>query len=414
MTLERPSTAVHLGADSDFPGLKPIFHLHVPKTGGQSLGKRLAAGVGLGKAWYLDGDINSNDPGQLDALASDRQVVSAHVGYAALVDEHRFNFVSLVRDPIDQAVSNYLHILREPANSLHQDFANISVAAAVGLHGAAFSNFQSRSLVNAFFRPDPSELVAAEERFLTANLFKATDRLTWLAPTNAVDELCVHMSLQTGFDFTRDMSVVNAASNRGDPRGEELRQILESRPELNAIDQLLFREAHRRMIGLRESVVRSQRAEVAANQQPGIIYSGDGGSIQALGGWWQPFREVSGWGLEVRAGPEMVSWLHVVRKASRYLCFDIAFVAGINADELVFIDAANNAILPFFVVDGGENTAIAVDLADAPHDCEVAMRVPRIYPLARFDGDWKDADRLVSISTGHWSLRNDKPAGVTR
>lgn len=388
----------------------PIFHLHIPKTGGQSFGQRLAAGVAPGRAWYMKGDITSRDSELVDRLAKTMAVISAHPETGVLEHESRFAFAALVRDPVEQIVSNYLHVLRDPANEFHQLFTNLPAARAVELSRGVFANFQTRSLVTSFFSFAPSDMLLDEERFLTARLLDAADRLEWLAPTEALDELCILMALQTGHDFTRQRGVVNGGDNGTDPRAADLRELLRERPELYALDLLLHQEARRRLGELRTAVLRSARAPAPLSWQPGMIHAAEGESIQALEGWWQPFNEIAGWGLELRAGPGLASRLRLRRRAaSRWLCFDIAFVAGIKPEELRFIDAQRARMLPFRVLGQGKTVSVAIDLSETAAETEIVMRAPRIYPLARFDGCWRGSDILVSLSTGRWRFIPDLP-----
>lgn len=394
------------------PAGTPIFHLHIPKTGGQSFGQRLAAGVAPGRSWYLRGDITRRDSALLDELAANMAVVSAHPGTGVLEHETRFAFAALVRDPVEQIVSNYLHVLRDAANDYHQQFVNLPVARAVELSRGVFANFQARSLVTSFFSFSAADMLGDDERFLAKHLLEAADRLEWLAPTEALDELCLLMAVQTGHDFARERCVVNTAANRGDPRGAELRELLLTRPELYALDTLLHQEARRRLAALRTAVLGAMRPAGAAGARPGTIHAAKGESIQALEGWWQPFAEVPGWGLELRAGPDLASRLRLRRRRqTRWLCFDLAFVAWVKPEELLFIDAQRAAFLPFKVLRRGKTITIAVDLTETAAESEIVMRTPRIYPLARLDGRWKGSDILVSLSTGRWRLAATLPRG---
>lgn len=236
----------------------PIFHLHIPKTGGQTFARRLASGVAPHCAWYMRGDITAENPAQLSEFATSMAVVSAHASPGSLIDEGRFRFIALARNPVDQIVSNYLHVLRDPANPFHDIFSNLSVEQSVDLCRGVFANFQSRSLVCAFVKAEPGETHLHEDRFLSRHLFAACERLSWLAPMEQMDELCMLLSLQSGADFTRAIDKVNAAPELRDERADQLRNILLARPELYAIDLLLYQEAKRRHAAFKAAMLQQR------------------------------------------------------------------------------------------------------------------------------------------------------------
>ncbi|MBX9700766.1 MAG: hypothetical protein K2X74_15115, partial [Acetobacteraceae bacterium] len=95
-----------------------LFFLHIQKTGGQTLGARLAAGFTPERTSVMRRDIASR--GDLHAMAEQHDFIAGHPGSGCLVDPPPgLQVLSLVRDPVETIISLYRHIRRDPLNPLH-------------------------------------------------------------------------------------------------------------------------------------------------------------------------------------------------------------------------------------------------------------------------------------------------------
>ncbi|MBX9700937.1 MAG: hypothetical protein K2X74_15980, partial [Acetobacteraceae bacterium] len=173
------------------------FFLHIQKTGGQTLGARLAAGFAPDRTSVMRRDIASRD--ELHAMARQHDFVAGHPGPGSLVEPPPgVQVLSLVRDPVETIISLYRHIRRDPLNPLHAAAAALPARTCIERFEHLFFNFQSRVLTQAWTIPSIQALSRGEEAWLARQVPDAADAVRWLVPSERMDEFCALWRLETG------------------------------------------------------------------------------------------------------------------------------------------------------------------------------------------------------------------------
>jgi hypothetical protein len=128
---------------------RPLCFLHIAKTGGTSLTEALAR---LYPSDHVFSDQGNLWVGYLERLGdrlAGRALLAGHAGQGVAAHlRGRADIITLLRDPADQAVSNYLHVLADPDNALHTDAARVSFPDYLRRHDDQI-DFQVRSLALA-------------------------------------------------------------------------------------------------------------------------------------------------------------------------------------------------------------------------------------------------------------------------
>jgi len=389
--------------------MKPILHLHIPKTGGQTLARRFAASLPLDASWFMQGDItDQNYSTILDEIAAKRVFASAHVTGEVLVNENRFDLLCAVRDPVSHIISSINHILREPEHILHALAKNVSFERLLESCPEWFFNTQARYLAVALIGKGglaPGD--GMNERWLSSVAYQACDRIKWLFTSDKLDNFCGVLALETGLPISTDDFRVNVSLQ---PSGEleGLKEWLLNRPHLYAVDSLLFNEAARRFSQSCKIIyakLRSTTPFSAAAEERRVVYNGPGGIIRLNKGWYSGLY--SGvFGVEYRAGPGLKSTIDVVRKPGwNSVAFKVAYFAGIGPDELSFIDLTTGSSLKSSYVFLDGFYSFIIDLSQCGKFTQVAIVAPAILPIAVFTRQWSDVEK-VSFSSGSWSITN--------
>lgn len=386
--------------------MKPIFHLHVPKTGGQTLGMRLSQAMSADKVYYMLGEIEHSDDLLLDEIIKTKLLVSSHVKGAVFSKTNVFDIVCLVRNPIDHIISNYFHIKRDKNNILNGIICANKFEKVFDQFPSVFFNFQVRYIVGSFYQMAIEDLVVDEARFLSRHLFAALDRIKWLGVTEELEEFVRYFSLSSGLAVRNTSPSKNIASIISKNQKDDMRGWLTESTHLFALDSLIYSEALNRFSKLREEVVsRAFKAlhvgsKTSINYQ--IAFAEPQKSIVLTDGWY-PLNEVPGWGIEFRAGPKTLSLIKYHRTSNDdFLQFDIAFVAGVLVSEFLIFNVNTKCILPISIEDKVSYLTVSIDLSDQGPEGDIAIYVPRAYPLSIFDQNYEENNEICPYSTGRW------------
>lgn len=388
---------------------RPVVHLHIPKTGGQTFGQRIANLFPPSASWYDRGDITGENYLEVldDAIENGLAFVSAHVAGSVFADERRFDFLALVRNPVDQIISHLAHVSREPEHPLYlltQRLLPIEVMEAAPIW---FFNMQARYLVTAFTARDGSDLLLNDNHWMLSNLMSAVDRLEWLAPTDSLDEFSRIFIAETGLKQPSLITSRNKNPIVTDDRWDGVRQWLYENADRYAIDLALYSEAVRRFddhrlrywrmcsLGTKRFTDQSRRAFT--------VHASDKGRIELGAGW--TFRDqVEEHRPVYQTGPATDSYLELNEVSGRYLTFEIVFVAGITSEEIEFLDAASGSRLPTLLIALDDSRRLFVELPQGVQKLAILVRTARAIPLFVFNDDWADSQAPVPLAVTAWAI----------
>ncbi|WP_339085235.1 hypothetical protein [Hyphomicrobium sp. ghe19] len=376
--------------------------MHIQKTGGQTFGLRLATAFPPESVRYMDGDLSvSSDAETFGALLKSKQFISAHVNGHVLQGHNDLDIVCLAREPIAQIISYYQHIRRAPPNLLHAALNNLSFSRSLTLLADRFFNFQARKLVGAFHPLQERDLVRPIEHWLLPRLYESIDRIRWVAPTDHLDDLVDFVSIELGLSSGGKRANTNQAPDTDAAEHQRMQEWLRRRADLFAVDLLLYSEVCRRFDAYRREFIQRlcARDGVPAFDSD-VIQNDNGSTIRLLSGWYPP-RSTPNWGTEIRMGPGKVASVAYRRNdTQKCITFKAAFIAGIAAESVTFIDGHSLERLDV-KVQSGDPVRISVSLPPDRREGLLMMAVPEIYPLCMYSNDYSDNDR-VAFSTGDW------------
>lgn len=380
--------------------MRPIFYLHLPKTGGQTLAHRLASAFAPGRSHIVSGDIVfPRDVGRLHDLLASRDVVEAHVSGPILVDVTTADILCTVRDPIARMISSFLHIRREPENRLHRAAHALSPGEFFRHYAEHWRNQQSRLLIEAVVPPgERAVLDGASPDWLHRSLLAAVERVRWLVPTEAVDEFVLLWSRETG----RHVPAAGFVTNVAQPDSLDvaaLRGIIATMPELYGLDLELWVRARRRMAAYRRQVL-LQGIDPRGPATEAFARGGE--AIWLTEGWLPPTRDGDGL-LEWWAGPSRVSRLRFRKRTSRTLRVEVSVVNGIRRDEIAAFAAGEDRELPTSLGDGAAETTLAIDLDGLGDEGEVVLVVPEVHSPIEVNETDTDTS-LRSFAGRRWRL----------
>ncbi|GGG47295.1 hypothetical protein GCM10010964_38330 [Caldovatus sediminis] len=381
------------------------FYLHIPKTGGQTVAERIGSAFPPERAYFLRGPIASEEA--LAALKGRYDFVEAHVRGGALRnagDEVRV--ICTVREPIGQVISHYRHIRREPRMSLHRAANQLSPAAFFEHYGDILLNFQARCLAVAFFGTGLGPRVASETRWVLDKMGEALDRITWLVPTESIDEFCMLWSVEQGIHLPFEASRNRAAS--GDVDLQRLRDVVAGSMERLGLDFTLWSLAREAYAQWRRDVLDAPHLGLRRLANAMCPYKAGESEIRLTRGWYPRVERGDGVS-EWWAGPMPASEILVTNAAGeRYLEFEVAVVLGIAADQFRFFAGPERRPLRH---SHGEPDASGVVLhrvvlppGPGPHQIQVI--VPRVRsPMEIIEGATDPTRR--SFASQRWRLVTD-------
>jgi hypothetical protein len=275
--------------------LRPLYFLHIAKTGGTSLTAAL-------KDFYDAGEVIS-DEGNLsvDFIKAHEHRLSAttflhghaHHGVMSYL-LGRARAITLLRNPKDQAVSNYLHLVRDLDNPLR--------SSAIGLGFTGFMTTYWQYAVYQTVALDVS-ITSAPARFpedleaRVGQVFTLLDKMFFVGCLEQIDDLCPLLSLLLGLPACLRVPHLNSAAEHGVDRDtlDRLRDEYEALHGKAAIAHLLALEqaVYQKVASLR---VRHERRCIEQaffvnsmrSASPPTGYDGAQGTIHLAGNWRPP------------------------------------------------------------------------------------------------------------------------------
>ncbi len=318
-----------------------IFFLHIPKTGGQTLATRIASAFPPGRCSVMQADIL--DPEALALLSADHDFFEGHLALGALRDPPPgLRVMTVVREPVEQVISHYRHILREPGNPLSRLAAAMPPAAFLERFAGEMLNFQAQCLVGAMRPPGLADHARGLDLWLVRHLEESLSRLHWVVPSEKLDEFCLLWAFEAGRRLAQQEMRVNASG----PDGVDvaaLRRWLRDRPELYAVDSLLWSEARRRYEAWREALVGLDR-ETGEPSPGALAWEADGAAVWLLRNWHPPVPR-EGW-REWPAGPGSFSTIKLRRDGRAMLRFEAMAFFGVRWEHVRLLRQSDMAEVP--------------------------------------------------------------------
>jgi hypothetical protein len=381
-----------------------IFYLHIPKTGGQTLATRLAAAYLPDRAHVLMKTFAfPQDVEEFRYLLATKDFVEGHLTGPVLKNLKHLRVLTTVRNPVEQIISTYRHIRREPRNILYRPATLLDHAAFFDGFADHFTNFQSRYLATSFFEPSPGERLRDMSRWILEHVPDALVRLHWLVPTERIDEFSILWSLETNRHVPNVTTNINV-SEPNDSSISALRAYLRTRHELYDVDMVLWNCANRWFDAYRREIVTrlASPSESAPNSTRAYYQNGCG--IWLTNGWHTPMLRSDGV-LEWWAGPSPVSRLRFVRgKTERFLRFEVVCVLGFKHSEIVFFGERGANRLPSRLrpLDRG-TVEVTLDIGGLAIEDAVMIEVPQVLSGMQIS-EKDDSSLRRSFASQNWSL----------
>ena len=140
--------------------LPVILYLHIPKAAGTTLSRMLERRVGRSLVYVVrDTRTGLQEVAALpDAKREELQLIRGHFAYGVHAALQRpFEYITMLREPVDRVVSHYYYVLRNPAHYLHARVTSEKMSLkkyALGGLTREMDNGQVRAIAGPYYR-DP-------------------------------------------------------------------------------------------------------------------------------------------------------------------------------------------------------------------------------------------------------------------
>ncbi len=381
-----------------------MFYLHIPKTGGQTLARRLASAYPPGRSHLQVDQFSYPDDGMaFDACLAAHDFVEAHVTGELLQGRAIPDLLVTVRDPVAQIMSNFRHIRREPHRRLSRAARELDAGTFFDHFGDFFTDFQTRYLLSAFF-----PLAIEEQRrdywpWVLRRLPQVLERIRWLVPTERIDAFVPLWESETGRCVAeRDYATNHAPDDDLDLAA--LETAIRARPALFALDNMLHQYAHSQFAAWAEDM-RERAAPWSYPANASRVFSDSSGGVWLRRGWYP--AEPTALGTGNWAGPSRRSDIAVRRGPGQTtLAFEVMVINGITFADITAHDARSFDPLPL------QREAVAedhwryrIDLSALPLQCDIALMVPDCFAAINVFPEGEDGGlERRSFLAGGWSL----------
>jgi Sulfotransferase family len=382
---------------------KPIFYLHIPKTGGQTLAARLASAFPLGRTHTLREELGAEDREQFLKILPENDFIESHVRGDLLNGVSNLEIIATVRDPVSQIISNYRHIYREPRNLWHRAARELSPESFFDTFGDFFTNHQTRYLLSAFF-PIGREIERdGMLRTYSRRLYEGLDRIRWLVPTNSINEFIPLWSIENRISVPNRFEDVNRAPNDSIDE-KRMRSIVQNREHLYNFDSVLYQATRESFANYASAIQRTILPWEYPNNSIRAFHHDDCG-IWLTDNWHPPeFAEnrYSWW-----SGPTTKSEIRFKRKPHhRILSFDVIVVNGIR-DSDIEIYSQNESDLNVTLRKRSESAIeFNVVIENFGIDGTLFVTVPQCLSSILVTQNDNDLTRRSFLTT-NWCLKSD-------
>jgi len=378
---------------------RKIFYLHIPKTGGQTLAARISSAFPHSRSSIMSHDLVYPEGVQrLEYLLSNFDFVECHVTGQVLSIDIAADILVTIRSPIEQLISNYLHIKREPLNRLYRVANLYSPEQFFSEYGEFLKNHQSRYLVSAFNGFSINEDRTA---FLVSALYQSLNRVRWCVPTESIDEFLSLWSIENRTHVPNTQESINIAPNK--ERYAELLDIAHRFTYLYSIDLLLWDIVRERYKSYRNRILRDVTGIRYPDNSSKAFGDGDCG-VWLRSGWHSP-QMTSSNQLEWWAGPDRFSEVSYRKKSHhRFIKFSLSVVCGITREDIIATRESPQDIVPTelkFL--GDDRYELWIDIGGLPNEGIFKLCVPEVYSPMMVDAQ-SDDSKLKSYASVGWAF----------
>jgi hypothetical protein len=381
-----------------------MFYLHIPKTGGQTLARRLASAFPPGRSHLQEGQFTYpvDWDSFTDCLAT-HDFVEAHITGQLLENRPVEDLLVTVREPVAQIMSNFRHIRREPDRRLSRAARELDPGTFFDHFGDFFTNFQTRYLLSAFLPLGIEEQRNGYWPTAARHLPAVLEKVRWLVPTDKIDTFVPMWEAETGQRAAERSFATNHAPSDGVDLAA-LEAAIRARPALFALDSVLYQYA---CVRHTEWMAKVQQ-QIAPWDYPANgsrMYHSGGGGVWLRRGWYP--SEQTQHGPANWAGPVRRSDVAVKRGPGQdSLVFDVIVINGITFSDIRAFDGESFNHLPIRREEvTRDQWRYRIDLTSLPRTCEVALMVPNCFAAINVfpDGDNGDLERR-SFLAANWGL----------
>lgn len=389
-----------------------MFYLHIPKTGGQTLARRLASAFPPGRAHLkVDQFTYPVDSAAFTECLEAHDFVEAHITGQLLEDRAVADLLVTVREPVAQIMSNFRHIRREPDRRLSRAARELDPGRFFDHFGDFFTNFQTRYLLSAFLPLGIEEQRHGYWPTAARHLPAVLDKVRWLVPTDRIDAFVPLWEAESG----RRAAERSFDTNHAPPDGVDLAALeaaIRARPALFALDSVLYQYACTRYAEW-SAKVQQQIAPWDYPANASRVFHGGGGGVWLRRGWYPSEQTRHGPGNW--AGPVRRSDIAVKRGPGQdELVFDVIVINGITFGDIHPFEAKGFTPLPVRREEvARDQWRYRIDLTTLTEVCEVALMVPNCYaPINVFaEGTGGGLERRSFLATG-WGLASGRRSGA--
>jgi len=395
MDLEEPSR----GAARD----KPVFLLHIPKTGGNTVVAQFLAFLPVEAVWPPPPELVLDEEGLREAARRlpALRFIHGHVedNLGAHLPPDALRMVTFIRHPVRLAVSHYLYLREKPMNRLHAAAAAMPIDAFYRRFPGMLTEPQSCYLARAMGFPTPGGVPLGPDGVGFA--LRMLETFAFVGVTERMAESLDAMAEALGlpaFPVGRENA---GGASREEAEHCAARLMRDEFLIRLGADFALRRAAEGRLVrwqrGRRRAALAARLAQALAGQapMPDVVAEAPGLALGFLEGWlpqgWsgEPASSRRYWWTRRRA-----TLLLAAREAAP-CTLRLRVVNTMRFDAAAILASADDAPLPVTATLADDGAAVLLDIAVpaaalVSGSAEIALTAPHALPFSELDATIDD------------------------